>query len=62
MMVCYPAMRRWSALLLFSIATATSIVGSETPHVFPRPTGYVNDFANVVDGPRKINLLPSVLR
>jgi len=56
MVVCYRAMRRWSALLLFFIAIATSFAGSEMPHVFPRPTGYVNDFANVVDAPTKDQL------
>ena len=56
-MVCYLAMRRWSALVVLFITTATSIlVGDGTRRNFPRPIGYVNDFANVIDAKTKKQL------
>lgn len=50
-------MRRWSALLLLFVATTTSILaGGGTKHDFPRPTGFVNDFAAVIDAKTKDRL------
>ena len=50
-------MRRWSALLLLFIATTTSIlVGDGTKRNFARPTGFVNDFAAVIDAKTKDQL------
>ena len=47
-------MRRWSALLLLFIATTTSILAGEgTKRNFPQPTGFVNDFAAVIDAKTK---------
>ena len=49
-MVCYRPMRRWSALLVLLIAIAASfLLGDGTRQNLPRPTGYVNDFATVID-------------
>jgi uncharacterized membrane protein YgcG len=46
--------RRCSALLVLFIAIATSfLLGDGTKHNFPRPTGYVNDFATVIDAGTK---------
>jgi uncharacterized protein len=43
-------MRRWLVLLVLFITTTTSILaGGGTRRSFPRPTGYVNDFATVFD-------------
>ncbi len=49
-------MRRSSVLLLLLIATTVSLLGGGTKRDFPRPIGYVNDFANVVDVPSKDQL------
>jgi len=50
-------MRRWSVLLVLFIAAAASTrVGGETKRNFPRPTGYVNDFATVIDANTKDQL------
>jgi uncharacterized protein len=47
-------MRRWSALVVLFVTTATSIlVGDGTRRNFPRPTGWVSDFANVIDSTTK---------
>jgi len=49
-------MRRSSVPLLLLIGTAVSLLNSGTKRDFPRPIGYVNDFANVVDVPTKHRL------
>ena len=46
-------MRRWSVLLVLFLATSVSIPAGETKHEFPEPTGYVNDFATVIDAGTK---------
>ena len=56
-MVCYRAMRRCSVLVLVFLAAGTTILGGQTKREFPKPTGYVNDFANVVDVPTKNQLV-----
>jgi uncharacterized protein len=42
-------MRRWSALLVLFITATSILVGGGTKRNYPRPTGYVNDFATVID-------------
>lgn len=49
-------MRKCSLLVLGFLAAGTSILGGGTKREFPKPTGYVNDFANVVDVPTKNRL------
>ena len=50
-------MRRWPILLVLFIASAAAIlIGGETKRNFPRPTGYVNDFATVIDASAKHQL------
>jgi uncharacterized protein len=48
-MVSYRAMLKRSVLVLLYLAIATSILGGGTKREFPKPTGYVDDFANVLD-------------
>src|SRR5215831_19271834 len=49
-------MPRLSVLLLLFIATSVSIPAGGTKHNFPQPTGYVNDFASVIDASTKDQL------
>jgi len=52
-----PAMRRWPAALVLFIAAAIAIpADAGTSRHFPRPTGYVNDFATVIDANTKEQL------
>ncbi len=55
--VCYRAMRRSFVFgLLLFVAAASAILCGETKRNFPRPTGYIDDFANVVDAGTKERL------
>ncbi len=55
--VCYRAMRRSFVFgLLLFVAAASAILCRETKRNFPRPTGYIDDFANVVDAGTKERL------
>jgi uncharacterized protein len=49
-------MLKFSVLLLLYVATATSVLSGTTKPEFPKPTGYVDDFANVVDANTKNEL------
>jgi uncharacterized protein len=49
-------MRGWLVLLLLMIGASVLILASEPKHNFPEPTGYVNDFAAVIDANAKAQL------
>src|SRR5262249_17512301 len=55
--LCYSAMARCSifGILLF-VAVVAPILACDTKHSFPRPTGYVDDFAKVIDSNTKDRL------
>lgn len=50
-------MRRWPVLCILFIATTTFILTGYARRQFPRPTGYVNDFAGVIDPNTKNQLM-----
>jgi uncharacterized protein len=49
-------MPKRSVLVLLYLAAATSMLTGGTKREFPKPTGYVDDFANVVDASTKNEL------